>query len=101
MPINCHKLLNLVKTHFSKVLPEYLRKRDFRVPDPVTNSKINNELDCIPKKLFFQNSLKMKHEENFEAAKAMESHPMIPKQPPPPLMMALGSLLMFVISGFC
>ena len=43
----------------------------------------------------------MKHEENFEAAKAMESHPMIPKQPPPPLMMALGSLLMFVISGFC
>ena len=37
----------------------------------------------------------MKHEENFEAAKAMESHPMIPKQPPPPLMMALGSLLIF------
>ena len=42
----------------------------------------------------------MKHEENFEAAKAMESHPMIPKQPPPPLMMALGSLLMFLISQF-
>ena len=23
IPLNCHKLLNLVKTHFSKVLPEY------------------------------------------------------------------------------
>ena len=26
MPINCHKLLNLVKTHFSKILPEYVNE---------------------------------------------------------------------------
>ena len=50
-------MLNLVKTHFSKILPEYLRKRDFRVPDPVTNSKINNELDCICTKKNFLSEL--------------------------------------------